>query len=165
MSEPGVMMYCVMSAAEWGNLMNVMAETGYHWSSTIIWAKDSHVMSRKDYHTQYEPIWYGWHESAKALCHLEDRGQSDLWQINRPKRSVEHPTMKPVALVVKALLNSSQPSDIVLDLFGGSGTTLVAAEQTGRVCRMMELDPKYCDVIKARWEQMTGKTAELKCSG
>ena len=117
----------------------------------IIWAKDTLVLSRKDYHTQYEPIWYGWLEGDKRLCPLEDRKQSDLWQIPRPKVSPEHPTMKPIALVAKAIENSSRRDDVVLDLFGGSGTTLLAAEQTGRTARLMELDPKYCDVIVQRY--------------
>ena len=153
-SEPGCMTYVVMSAQEWGNVMPAMREAGYHWSSTIIWAKDSLVLSRKDYHTQYEPLWYGWLEGdakTKRLCPLKDRKQSDLWQIPRPKVSIEHPTMKPVALVAKALLNSSRIGDLALDLFGGSGTTIIAAEQTDRVCFMMELDAKYCDVIVRRY--------------
>ena len=161
-SEPGCMTYVVMSAQEWGNVMTALGGAGYHWSSTIIWAKDSLVLSRKDYHTQYEPIWYGWLGNggqAKRLYPLKDRKQSDLWQIPRPKVSVEHPNMKPVALVAKALQNSSRAGDVVLDLFGGSGTTLIAAEQTGRACRMMELDPKYCDVIIARWQRLTGEKA------
>jgi len=149
--EPGAPAYVVMSAQEWGNLMPVMKEVGYHWSSTIVWVKDSPVMSRKDYHTQYEPIWYGWREGAARLCQLRDRGQSDVWQISRPKRSDEHPTMKPIELVARAINNSSRGDDIVLDLFGGSGTTLMAAEQTGRVAHLMELDPRYCDVICKRF--------------
>ena len=150
-SEPGCMTYVVMSAQEWGNIMPAMQENEYHWSSTIIWAKDSLVLSRKDYHTQYEPIWYGWFGTEKRLCPLKDRKQSDLWQIPHPKVSVEHPTMKPVALVAKSLTNSSRAGDTALDLFGGSGTTLIAAEQTERICNMMELDPKYCDVIVKRY--------------
>lgn len=159
-SEPGCMTYIVMSAQEWGNLMNALQELEYHWSSTIIWRKDSLVLSRKDYHTQYEPIWYGWTKGTR-LCPLEDRTQSDVWDIPRPKVSEEHPTMKPVALVAKALENSSRAGDIVLDPFGGSGTTLIAAEQTDRACYMMELDPKYCDVIIQRWENLTGEKAVL----
>jgi len=154
-SEPGCMTYCVMSAQEWGNAMITLYESGYHWSSTIIWAKDSLVLSRKDYHTQYEPIWYGWLE-GKRLCPLKDRKQSDLWQIPRPKKSELHPTTKPLALVAKALENSSYPADIVLDSFGGSGSTLLAAEQTGRVCYMMELDPKYASVILRRYASFMG---------
>ena len=157
-SEPGCMTYVVMSAQEWGNLMNVMRQTGYHWSSTIIWAKDSLVLSRKDYHTQYEPIWYGWLDGEKRLCPLQDRKQSDVWEIPRPKVSVEHPTMKPVSLVAKAIVNSSRAGDLVLDLFGGSGTTIIAAQQTGRICCAMELDPKYCDVIVNRYIKETDST-------
>ncbi|MDR0531075.1 MAG: DNA modification methylase [Oscillospiraceae bacterium] len=163
-SEPGAMTYIVMSAQEWGSVMAAMREAGYHWSSTIIWAKDSLVLSRKDYHTQYEPIWYGWlshptksadfagnpGNGEKRLCPLQDRQQSDLWQIDRPKKSAEHPTMKPIALAARAISNSSHRGDAVLDLFGGSGTTLLAAEQTERTAHLMELDPKYCDVITAR---------------
>jgi len=159
-SEAGCMTYVVMSAQEWGNVMNALREAGYHWSSTIIWKKDSLVLSRKDYHTQYEPIWYGWLEGTR-LCPLKDRKQSDVWEIPRPKVSEEHPTMKPVSLVAKAMLNSSRAGDLALDLFGGSGTTMIAAQQTGRVCFMMELDPKYCDVIIERWEQFTGQKAVL----
>ena len=150
-SEPGAMTYVVMSAQEWGSVMGAMREAGYHWSSTIIWAKDSLVLSRKDYHTQYEPIWYGWLEGEKRLCPLQDRQQSDLWEIPRPKKSEDHPTTKPIALAGRAIGNSSHGGDVVLDLFGGSGTTLLAAEQTGRICHMMELDPKYCDVIVKRF--------------
>jgi DNA modification methylase len=157
-SETGCMTYVVMSAQEWGNLMNVMRETGYHWSSTIIWKKDSLVLSRKDYHTQYEPIWYGWLEGTR-LCPLKDRKQSDVWEIPRPKVSEEHPTMKPVSLVAKAMLNSSHAGDLALDLFGGSGTTMIAAQQTGRICFMMELDPKYCDVIVKRYVSQFGDNA------
>ena len=153
-AAPGCMLYCVMSPQEWGNIMDVLSFQDYHWSSTIIWAKDSLVLSRKDYHTQYEPIWYGWYagkENAPRLCPLEDRKQSDLWSIPRPKISELHPTMKPVELVGRALENSSKKDDPVGDLFGGSGTTLVAAEQTQRRCYMMELDPKYVDVIVKRF--------------
>ena len=149
--EPGAMCYCVMSAQEWGNIMNALAECGFHWSSTIIWYKDSLVLSRKDYHTQYEPIWYGWLEGDKRLCPLQDRQQSDVWEVDRPKKSVEHPTMKPIALAGKAINNSSHAGEAVLDLFGGSGTTLLACEQTGRVNYTMELDCAYCDVIVKRF--------------
>ena len=92
---------------------------------------------------------------------MENRKQSDVWDFERPKVSVEHPTMKPVALVARAIENSSDPANNILDLFGGSGTTLIACEQTGRNCFMMELDPHYVDVIIARWEQFTGQKAVL----
>ena len=160
-SKPGCMTYVVMSAQEWGNMMLTLAENEYHWSSTIIWNKDQLVLSRKDYHTKYEPIWYGWKEGESRLCPLQDRKQCDVWDFDRPKKSDEHPTMKPVGLVAKAITNSSKKGNVVLDLFGGSGTTLIASEQTNRRCRMVELDPHYCDVIIKRWENLTGQTAEL----
>ena len=160
-SEPGAPIYLVMSAQEWPVVHRNLNEVGFHWSSTIIWAKDRLVLSRKDYHTQYEPIWYGWNADAARLSPVEDRKQSDLWEIDRPGRSELHPTMKPIELVQKSLVNSSKPGNIVLDSFGGSGSTLIACEQTNRKCRMVELDPQYCDVIIARWEKFTGKTAEL----
>lgn len=175
--RPGGAAYVAMSAQEWGTMMGVMSGLDFHWSSTIIWAKDSLVLSRKDYHTQYEPIWHGWADDPDAPGQydpiwygwaeggphmaLQDRKQSDLWQIPRPKRSVEHPTMKPIELIGRALENSSKVGDVVIDLFGGSGSTLIAAEQLKRRCCMMELDPKYVDVIVARWEALTGKEAVL----
>ena len=159
--EPGCPTYVVMSAQEWGNLMLSLKDNGFHWSSTIIWAKDTLVLSRKDYHTQYEPIWYGWEDSASRLKNVKDRKQSDLWQIPRPKKSELHPTTKPVELVARAIKNSSDKGDVVLDLFGGSGTTVMAAEQNGRVAYVMEYDPKFVDVIIRRWEEFTGGSAEL----
>ena len=160
-SEPGCMTYVVMSAQEWGNMMLTLASNDYHWSSTIIWNKDQLVLSRKDYHTKYEPIWYGWKDGSARLHPLDDRKQCDVWDFEMPKVSIEHPTMKPVALVAQAIKNSSNSGDNVLDLFGGSGTTLIAAEQLGRRCYMMELDPHYVDVIIARWEKLTGDKAIL----
>ena len=171
--EPGAMVYVVMAAKEWGNIMTVMADAGYHWSSTIIWAKDIFVRGRKDYHHQYEPIWcgmfgaepfchmaenepaytsvwYGW-QGDRRVCPLKDRKQSDVWQIKRHYASPEHPTMKPVELVARALLNSSRSGDIVLDAFAGSGTLAIAADQTDRIARMLEIDPVYCDVIVKRF--------------
>lgn len=156
---PGGILYLAMSAQEWPVIHAGLTEAGFHWSSTIIWAKDSLVLSRKDYHTQYEPIWYGWLGGSPRVCKVEDRKQSDLWQIPRPKRSDEHPTMKPVELVARSLKNSSRPGDIVFEPFAGSGTTLLAAETTRRICHAVEMDPKYCDVIVSRWEDLTGQEA------
>ena len=153
--------YVVMSAQEWPVVDKCLRQAGFHWSSTIIWAKDRLVLSRKDYHTQYEPIWYGWNESAARLVEVADRKQSDLWQIDRPSKSDLHPTTKPVELVERALQNSSEARANVLDLFGGSGSTLIACEKSGRINFSMELDPKYCDVIVKRWEDFTGQKAEL----
>jgi DNA modification methylase len=159
--EPGCMTYVVMSAQEWGNAMLTLALNDFHWSSTIIWNKDTLVISRKDYHTKYEPIWYGWLKGESRLKVLKDRKQSDVWDIKRPKRSEMHPTTKPIELISRAVNNSSGVNDIVLDLFGGSGSTLIACEKNHRDARIMELDPKYCDVIIKRWENYTGKTAKL----
>jgi DNA modification methylase len=150
-SKDGCMTYVVMSAQEWGGLMNTLKDNGYHWSSTIIWNKDHLVLSRKDYHTKYEPIWYGWKEGESRLHPLADRKQSDVWDIDRPTKSEEHPTMKPIQLCAKAVENSSNKGDIILDLFLGSGSTLIACEQTDRICYGMELDPKYVDVIRKRY--------------
>ena len=156
-TKDGGMVYCVMSAQEWGRLMLAMEEAFFHWSSTIIWNKDQLVLSRKDYHTKYEPIYYGWKEGAPRRKPLEDRKQCDVWDIPRPKNSEQHPTMKPIPLMAQALKNSSDKGDIVLDQFGGSGSTLIACEQMNRVCYMMELSEGYCDVICARFTELTGK--------
>lgn len=160
-AKPGCPIYLVMSAQEWPVIDATLRDFGFHWSSTIIWAKDRLVLSRKDYHTQYEPIWYGWKDSGPRIVQVEDRKQSDLWQFDRPSRSDLHPTTKPVELIVRAIQNSSKRGSVVLEPFAGSGSTLIACEQTDRVCRAIELDPKYVDVIVKRWETLTGQKAEL----
>ncbi len=162
---PGCPLYCVMGPSEWPAIDKALRDGGFHWSSTIIWAKDQLVMSRKDYHTQYEPIWYGWNDSAARLWVVKDRKQSDLWECKRPKSSPLHPTTKPVELIERAVLNSSNVGAIVFEPFGGSGSTLIACEKTGRINRSMELDPKYCDVIVQRWQEFTGQTATLESNG
>lgn len=161
---PGGLLYMAMSAQEWPLIDRLLREADFHWSSTIIWAKDRPVLSRKDYHTQYEPLWYGWKEGAPRLVPVEDRSQSDLWQIPRPARSDEHPTQKPVELFTRALLNSSRPNDVVFDPFLGSGTTAVAAEQTGRTCRALDIEPKYIAVTLERLSVM-GLTVRLLKEG
>jgi DNA modification methylase len=157
----GCPIYCVMGASEWPAIDKALRDGGFHWSSTIIWAKDTLVLSRKDYHTQYEPIWYGWKDDGPRIWTVQDRKQSDIWECKRPKRSELHPTTKPVELIERAILNSSNAGTIVFEPFGGSGSTLIACEKTGRKSRLMELDPKYCDVIVKRWEDFTGKKAVL----
>lgn len=159
---PGAMIYVVMGGEEWPAIDNELRKIGFHWSSTIVWIKDQMVLSRKDYHAQYEPMWYGWKGDAPRVCEVPDRKQSDTWMIDRPRKSEEHPTMKPLELVERSLLNSSKPGDIVLDLFSGSGTTLAACERTGRVCRAMDNDPKYIAVALERWSQMTGQQPRLE---
>jgi len=131
-------------------------------SSTIIWMKQSAGMGWQDYRAQHEPILYGWKEGKGKHFFCGDRTKTTVWKIGRDAQtSYVHPTQKPVALPEEAIINSSKGSDIVLDLFGGSGSTLIAAEKTGRKARLMELDPKYCDVIVKRWEDFTGKKAIL----
>lgn len=158
-TKPGALMYCVMSAQEWPVIDKGLREAFFHWSSTIIWVKDSLVISRKDYHTQYEPIWYGWNSQGPRLMEVPDRKQSDIWNVQRPKKSELHPTTKPIDLIERALNNSSWRGAVVLDLFGGSGSTLIASHKTGRVARLMELDPKYVDVIVKRWQEFAGEEA------
>ena len=164
-SKAGAPLYCVMSAQEWPVIDDALRTAGFHWSSTIIWAKDTLVLSRKDYHTQYEPIWYGWNAAGSRLVAVEDRKQSDVWNMDRPSRSDLHPTTKPVELIERAIENSAVAGGIVLDLFGGSGSTLIAAEKTGRKARLAELDPKYVDVIVRRWQEFTGQDAVHEESG
>jgi len=128
---------------------------------TIQWVKPSLVMSQGDYHSQNEPCLFGWKEGAGRV-RVKDRKQTTLWHCDRSAETKVHPTMKPVELCQRAIENSSVQNCIVLDLFGGSGSTLIACEKTGRINYSMELDPKYCDVIVQRWQEFTGKTAFLE---
>ena len=150
--------YVCMSSKEWPLVARVLEEEGGHWSDTIIWAKDRFVLGRADYQRAYEPIWYGWREGA-AHHWIGDRDQGDVWKLDRPSDSDLHPTMKPLALIERALENSSELGATVLDLFLGSGSTLIAAERTGRVCFGAELEPHYVDVAVLRWEAFTGEKA------
>ncbi len=152
-------MYCVLGAASWPTLDLIFREYGFHWSATIIWVKDIFVLGRSKYHRRYEPIWYGWHKEGKSTF-CDNRSLDDVWEISRPKRSPEHPTMKPVELCVRAISNSSVIGQCVLDLFLGSGSTLIACEKLNRRCYGMEIAPMYCDVIVKRWEEFTGKKAK-----
>ena len=151
-------LYVCMSTKEWPAVSQVLGEAGAHWSDTIIWAKDRFTLGRAPYQRQYEPLWFGWPDGATPHW-FGDRNQGDVWQIPRPAIAELHPTMKPLALVERAIANSSAPNDLVLDLFLGSGSTLIAAERTGRVCAGLELDPHYAAVILARWESFTGESA------
>lgn len=130
-------------------------------ASTLIWVKQSAGMGWQDYRAQHEPILYGWKEGGSGKhFYCGDRSKTTVWQIGRDAQaSYVHPTQKPVALPEEAIKNSSKGEDVVLDLFGGSGSTLIACEKTGRINRSMELDPKYCDVIVKRWQEFTGKQA------
>lgn len=150
--------YIAMSSSELDTLQAAFRAAGGKWSTFIIWAKHTFTLGRADYQRQYEPILYGWPEGAsRHWC--GDRDQGDVWNIKKPARNDLHPTMKPVELMERSIRNSSRPGDIVLDCFGGSGSTLIAAEKSGRRCFVMELDPKYCDVIVRRWQDFTGQKA------
>ena len=137
--------YICMSSSELDTLQRAFREAGGKWSTFVIWAKHTFTLGRADYQRQYEPILYGWKDGTDHFwCGARDQG--DVWFFDKPSRNDLHPTMKPVALVERAIRNSSKSRDIVLDPFGGSGTTMIAAERTGRRARLVELDPKYVDV-------------------
>ena len=150
--------YVAMSSSELDTLQSAFRAAGGKWSTFIIWAKNTFTLGRADYQRQYEPILYGWPEGGERHW-CGDRDQGDVWQIKKPQKNDLHPTMKPVELVERALRNSSRPGNVVLDPFGGSGTTLIAADKSGRIARLIELDPKYADVIVRRWQDWSGKQA------
>ncbi|MBG4836050.1 site-specific DNA-methyltransferase [Pseudomonas aeruginosa] len=156
--------YVAMSSSELDVLQAAFRAAGGHWSTFIIWAKNTFTLGRADYQRQYEPILYGWPQGAQRHW-CGDRDQGDVWHFNKPQKNDLHPTMKPVELVERAIRNSSRPGDVVLDPFGGSGTTLIAAEKSGRVARLIELDPKYVDVIVRRWQEYAGAQAVRQSDG
>ncbi len=133
-------------------------DAGFQIRQTLIWEKQSFVMGRQDYQWIHEPCLYGWNDGSHAW--YSDRKQSTVLHFDRPVKSKEHPTMKPVRLFDYVMQNSTKAGDIVLDLFAGSGTTAIAAEQNGRNAYCMELDPRYVDVIIDRWERLTGQKAK-----
>jgi DNA modification methylase len=162
--------FCVGDIYQWGasgpegmRSRIWLVEAGCHWSATVVWAKDSIVLSPANYHRQYEPCFYGWFDKSsfnnKMNGGADRKGLTELWTFPKPHDSKLHPTMKPIDLCAQAVVNSSKPGDIVLDLFGGSGSTLIACEQLNRKCYMMELEPHYCDVIVQRWEALTNQRA------
>ncbi len=156
--------YVCMSSSELDALQKAFREAGGKWSTFIIWAKNTFTLGRADYQRQYEPILYGWKDGTDHYwCGARDQG--DVWFIDKPHKNDLHPTMKPVALVERAIRNSSKSRDLVLDPFGGSGTTLIAAERAGRRARLVELDPRYVDVIVQRWQDATHGQAKLESDG
>ena len=156
--------YIAMSSSELDTLQSAFRTAGGKWSTFIIWAKNTFTLGRADYQRQYEPILYGWRDGTDHFwCGARDQG--DVWNIKKPQKNDLHPTMKPVELVERAVRNSSKTQDIVLDPFGGSGTTLIACEKTGRRARLIELDPQYVDVIVRRWQDYTGQAAKRASDG
>jgi DNA modification methylase len=156
--------YVCMSSSELHTLQRAFTAAGGKWSTFVIWAKNTFTLGRADYQRQYEPILYGWKDGSDHYwCGARDQG--DVWFVDKPVRNDLHPTMKPVALVERAIRNSSKSRDIVLDPFGGAGSTLIACEKAGRHARLVELDPKYCDVIVRRWQEFSGGAATLHDDG
>jgi len=156
--KAGAVFYIWHADLEGYNFRGAVKDAGWTVRQCLIWKKSSLVMGRQDYHWKHEPCLYGWKEGAGHLW-AADRKQTTILEFDKPTRNGEHPTMKPVALFEYQLLNNTKGGDMVLDSFGGSGTTMIAAEKNGRVSRLMELDPKYCDVIVQRWQEFTGKIA------
>ncbi len=156
-------LYICMSTRELPTLHTAFEKAGGKWSDYLVWAKHMFTMGGSDYQRQYEPILYGWKQGNDHYwCGARDQG--NVLFVKKPSKNTLHPTMKPVELIERVLKNSSKSRDIVLDCFGGSGSTMIACEKLGRQCRMIELDPKYVDVIVKRWEEFTGKKGELVAS-
>ena len=156
--KAGAVFYIWHADSEGYNFRGAAMDAGWKIRQCLIWKKQTFVMGRQDYHWKHEPCLYGWKEGAGHLW-AADRKQTTILEFDRPSRSGEHPTMKPVELFAYQMLNNTKGEDAVLDSFGGSGTTIIAAEKHGRHGRCMELDPKYCDVIIKRWQDFTGKQA------
>jgi DNA modification methylase len=158
--KAGAVFYIWHADLEGYNFRGAAQDAGWKVRQCLVWKKSTMVMGRQDYHWKHEPCLYGWKEGAGHLW-ATDRKQTTILEFDRPNRNKEHPTMKPVELFEYQMLNNTKGGDIVLDSFGGSGTTMIAAEKHGRHAYLMELDPKYCDVIVKRWEEFTGKQAVL----
>lgn len=156
--------YICMSSSELHTLQKAFLEAGGHWSTFLIWAKNRFTLGRSDYQRQFEPMLYGWKEGEKHYwCGARDQG--DLWSIDKPFCNDLHPTMKPVELIVRAIENSSRRGAIVLDPFGGSGSSLIACEKTDRQAALLEVDPRYVDVMVQRWQDFSGEAAVLEADG
>lgn len=162
--RPGAAFYIWHADSEGYNFRGACFDIDWQVRQCLIWAKNVLVMGRQDYHWKHEPCLYGWKPGA-AHTWTSDRKQTTVLNFDKPSRNAEHPTMKPVALFEYQMLNNTTPGSVALDLFGGSGTTMIAAEKTGRHSRLMELDPKYCDVIVKRWQEFTGRHAVLESNG
>lgn len=158
--KPGAVFYIWHADSEGYNFRGACFDIDWQVRQCLIWNKNVMVMGRQDYHWKHEPCLYGWKPGGSHLW-ASDRKQTTVLNFDRPTVNKEHPTMKPVKLFDYQMQNNTKKEDVVLDLFGGSGTTLVAAEQNGRVSYTMEYDPRYIDVIINRWEELTGEKAVL----
>ena len=159
--KEGAVFYIWHADKEGLNFRKAAFEVGWKIRQCLIWNKNTLVLGMQDYHCKHEPCLYGWKDGASHFWG-SDRTQTTVLDFNKPRKNGEHPTMKPVELFEYQIGNSSKPNDVVLDLFGGSGTTIIACERIGRKARLMELDPRYCDVIVKRWEEFSGKKAVLE---
>jgi DNA modification methylase len=160
--------YVFMAVSELTTLQTAFKKAGGHIENWLIWAKGHFAVGKTHYHHQFEPILYGWREGVDRCVYpfwCGDTTQSDIWNCPKNDSNPLHPTMKPVALVERAIKNSSQKGDVVLDPFGGSGTTLIAAEHTERKARLIEIEPQYVDITIQRWQNLTGKLAVLETTG
>ncbi|HEX2986082.1 MAG TPA: DNA modification methylase [Caproiciproducens sp.] len=153
--KDGAALYVFHADSEGLNFRRAFTDAGFKLAQCCVWEKNSMVLGRQDYQWQHEPVLYGWKPTGPHKWH-SDRCQTTIWKFDRPPRSTEHPTMKPIPLVAYPIQNSSKKGDLILDLFGGSGSTLMACEQTGRICYMMEIEPLFCDVIVRRYFKATG---------
>lgn len=158
--KSGGSIYVFHSDTEGLNFRKAFKEAGFKLAECLVWVKQSFVMGRQDYQWRHEPVLYGWKTGASHYF-IDDRTLSTVLEFNKPVKNIEHPTMKPVELIAYLIKNSSKEKNIVLDVFGGSGSILIACEQLNRISYTMELDPRYCDVIIDRWEKFTNKKAEL----
>lgn len=158
--KAGGSIYVFHADTEGLNFRKAMMSSGFKLAECLVWVKNAFVMGRQDYHWKHEPVLYGW-KPGTSHYFINDRSQSTVLEFDKPIRNEEHPTMKPIDLIAYLINNSSKKDEIVLDLFGGSGTTMIACEQTNRKAFIMELDPRYCDVIVDRWEKFTNQKAEL----
>lgn len=143
------------------NFRKAFSDAGFYLSGTCIWVKQSLVLGRSPYQWRHEPILFGWKKKGKH-CWYAGRKESTIWEFDKPKKTKDHPTMKPIPLLAYPIMNSSMTNSIVLDPFGGSGSTLIACEQTKRICRTIELDEKFCDVIVKRYIEQVGSTKDVK---
>jgi DNA modification methylase len=157
----GAAIYVCFSDSEIKNFVNAFCDAGFYYSQMVIWKKQQMVFGRKDYHSQHEPILYGWKAGAGHYF-VDDRTQVTVWEIDRPMRSEkEHPTQKPTDLYARAMANSSKVGAVIYEPFSGSGTAIIACEQLGRKCRAVEVSPGYCAVALQRFEDATSKTPVL----
>jgi DNA modification methylase len=156
--------YICMSSSELHTLHRAFTEAGGHWSTFLIWAKDRFTLGRSNYQRMYEPILFGWKEGEKHFW-CGARNEGDVWFIPKPRVNRLHPTMKPVSLIERAIRNSSRRGDLILDSCGGSGSTLIACEKTKRRAAVIEIEPKYVDVMIRRWEAYTHQQAHLEADG